>query len=70
MASISATAPSGSGAKAIAGIFAPTVTPLLSVSAGFCLPFMVFALAPGVAALSVVVLGIETKGRVLEEITE
>jgi len=52
------------------GIFAPTVTPLLWVSAGLWLPFIVFGLAHGVAAVSVVVLGIETKGKVLEEITE
>lgn len=65
---------SGSGVAAslgrFAGIFAPTVTPFLWVSAGLWLPFLVFALAHGVAALSVVVLGIETKGRVLEEIAE
>ncbi len=65
---------SGSGVAAslgrFAGIFAPTVTPLLWVSAGLWLPFIVFALAHGAAALSVVVLGIETKGRVLEEIAE
>ena len=53
-----------------AGILAPTVTPLLWVSAGLWLPFIVFALAHIIAALSVVVLGIETKGKVLEEITE
>jgi len=53
-----------------AGIFAPTVTPLLWASAGLWLPFVVFALAHVLAALSVVVLGVETRGRVLEEITE
>jgi putative MFS transporter len=65
---------SGSGTAAslgrFAGIFAPTVTPLLWVSAGLWLPFVVFALAHGLAALSVAILGIETKGRVLEEIAE
>ncbi len=65
---------SGSGTAAslgrFAGIFAPTVTPLLWVSAGRWLPFVVFALAHGLAALSVAILGIETKGRVLEEIAE
>ncbi|MFQ6074301.1 MAG: MFS transporter [Candidatus Bathyarchaeia archaeon] len=65
---------SGSGVAAslgrFAGIFAPTITPLLWVSAGLWLPFIVFALAHGAAALSVVILGIETKGRVLEEIAE
>lgn len=53
-----------------AGIFAPKVTPLLWVGAGLWLPFVVFALAHGVAALSVVALGIETKEKVLKEITE
>ena len=43
---------------------------MLWVSAGLWLPFVVFALAHGLAALSVVVLGMETKGKVLEEITE
>jgi putative MFS transporter len=66
---------SGSGVAAslgrLAGIFAPTVTPFLWVIAGgLWLPFVVFALAHGAAALSVAVLGIETKGRVLEEIAE
>lgn len=53
-----------------AGIFAPTVTPLLFVGAGLWLPFVVFAMAHGVAALSVAVLGIETNGKILEEIAE
>ncbi|NIP66945.1 MFS transporter, partial [Candidatus Bathyarchaeota archaeon] len=65
---------SGSGTAAslgrFAGIFAPTVTPLLRVSAGLWLPFVVFALAHIGAAFSVAILGIETKGRVLEEIAE
>jgi uncharacterized membrane protein (DUF2068 family) len=43
---------------------------LWEVSAGLWLPFVVFALAHGLATLSVVVLGMETKGKVLEEITE
>lgn len=65
---------SGSGVAAslgrFAGIFAPTLTPLLWVSAGLWLPFVVFALAHGAAALSVAALGMETKGRILEEIAE
>jgi len=65
---------SGSGVAAslgrFAGIFAPTVTPLLWVSAGLWLPFIVFALVHLIAALSVAILGTETKGKVLEEITE
>ncbi len=63
---------SGSGVAAslgrFAGIFAPTLTPLLWESAGLWLPFIVFALAHGVAAFSVGIFGIETKGKVLEEI--
>ena len=65
---------SGSGVAAslgrFAGIFAPTVTPLLWVGAGLWLPFIVFGLAHIIAALSVAILGTETKGKVLEEITE
>ena len=64
---------SGSGIAAslgrFAGIFAPTVTPFLWMRVGLWLPFIVFALAHGVAALAVALLGIETKGKILEEIT-
>lgn len=65
---------SGAGMAAslgrFAGIFAPTLTPLLWESAGIWLPFTVFALAHILAALSTATLGTETKGRVLEEIAE
>jgi putative MFS transporter len=65
---------SGSGAAAslgrFAGVFAPTITPLLWESSGLWLPFMVFASAHGLAALAVVILGTETKEKVLEEIAE
>jgi len=64
----------GSGVAAslgrFAGIFAPTLTPLLWASAGLWLPFTGFALAHFVAALAVALLGVETKGRVLEEIAK
>ena len=63
---------SGSGVAAslgrFAGIFAPTLTPMLWENAGLWLPFIVFALAHIIAAFAVVVLGTETKKRVLEEI--
>ncbi|MFW6111069.1 MAG: MFS transporter [Thermoproteota archaeon] len=65
---------SGSGIAAslgrFAGIFAPTITPLLWEIAGLWLPFVVFALVHLTAAFSVAVLGIETKGATLEELTE
>ncbi len=65
---------SGAGVAAslgrFAGIFAPTVTPLLWETTGLWLPFLVFALAHGLAALSVLLFGIETKGKVLEEIAK
>ena len=58
---------SGSGVAAslgrFAGIFAPTVTPLLWVSAGLWLPFLVFALAHIIGALSVVVLWGRDEGK-------
>ncbi|MFW6117266.1 MAG: MFS transporter [Thermoproteota archaeon] len=64
---------SGSGIAAslgrFAGIFAPTITPLLWESTGLWLPFVVFALAHLLAAFSVAILGIETKGATLEELT-
>ncbi len=53
-----------------AGIFAPTVTPLLWTSGGLWLPFTVFALAHIAAASSVGILGVETKGMILEEIAK
>jgi hypothetical protein len=54
--------------KAFAGIFAPTVTPLLWASTGLWLPFVIFGSAHIAAALSVGILGIETKEKVLEQI--
>lgn len=55
----------------VAGILAPSVTGyLFEVSGGSLLPaFTVFASAHVVAAISTLVLGEETKGRILEEIS-
>jgi putative MFS transporter len=62
----------GSGVAAslgrFAGIFAPTLTPLLWESGGLWLPFIIFASAHIIAALVVAALGTETKKRTLEEI--
>jgi len=52
----------------IAGIFAPTLTPLLWTTAGLWSAFTVFAFAHIAAAVVVAALGIETKEKVLEEI--
>ncbi|MEM2110418.1 MAG: MFS transporter [Candidatus Bathyarchaeia archaeon] len=64
----------GSGAAAsigrIAGTIAPTLTPLLHTYGGLAAPFVVFAIAHFLGALATAVLGIETKGKVLEEITK
>lgn len=64
----------GSGIAAsigrLAGIFAPTITGYLYSATGVFGPFIVFFLAHLVAALSVYVLGVETKRRVLEEISK
>lgn len=56
----------------LAGILAPSITGyLFEISSGALLPaFTVFALAHIVAAFSTMVLGEETKGKVLEEISE
>jgi putative MFS transporter len=64
----------GSGAAAsigrIAGTIAPTATPLLYASGGLPAAFTVFALAHFIGAIAVLVLGIETKGKILEEISK
>ncbi len=56
----------------LAGILSPSITGyLFEVSSGALLPaFTVFALAHIIAAVSTMILGEETKGRVLEEISE
>lgn len=62
----------GSGTAAsigrVAGIIAPTATPLLYAYGGLAAPFTVFALAHFLGAIVVAGLGIETKGKKLEEI--
>ncbi|MEM4188262.1 MAG: MFS transporter [Candidatus Hadarchaeum sp.] len=63
----------GAGAAAsigrIAGVIAPTATPLLYAYGGLAAAFAVFSLMHFLGAVAVAVLGIETKGKVLEEIT-
>ncbi|MGC8817358.1 MAG: MFS transporter [Candidatus Hadarchaeum sp.] len=62
----------GSGAAAsigrLAGVIAPTATPLLYAYGGLAAAFTVFALMHFLGAVAVAVLGVETKGKVLEEI--
>lgn len=64
----------GAGAAAsvgrLAGTIAPTLTPLLYAHGGLTAPFTLFAITHLVGALATVALGIETKGKVLEEITK
>lgn len=64
----------GSGAAAsigrVAGIIAPTATPLLYTYGGLAAAFTIFALAHFFGAITVVLLGTETKGKALEEISK
>ena len=64
----------GSGAAAsigrLAGVVAPTATPLLYTSGGLAAAFAVFAVFHVVGAVAVIVFGTETKGKVLEEISK
>ncbi len=64
----------GSGAAAsigrIAGVIAPTATPLLYVYGGLPAAFTVFALVHFLGAITIAILGTETKGKVLEEISQ
>jgi len=64
----------GSGAAAsigrVAGIFAPTITPLLYEYGGLAVVFAIFAIVHLVGPASVILLGMETKGKTLEEISE
>ncbi|MCP8316128.1 MAG: MFS transporter [archaeon] len=64
----------GSGLAAgmgrIAGIFALIITPFLWYEGGLLPTFLSFAIIHFVAALSVLILGIETKGKVLEAISK
>ncbi|MGQ9787882.1 MAG: MFS transporter [Candidatus Hadarchaeaceae archaeon] len=64
----------GSGTAAsigrIAGVIAPTATPLFYAYGGLAAAFTVFALMHFLGAVVVAVLGIETKGKILEEIAK
>jgi putative MFS transporter len=64
----------GSGAAAsmgrAAGVIAPTATPLLYAYGGLAPAFTIFALTHLAGAVAVALLGIETKGRVLEAISK
>jgi putative MFS transporter len=64
----------GSGAAAsigrLAGVIAPTATPLLYTYGGLPAAFTVFALVHIVGAVTITVLGTETKGKALEEISK
>jgi len=64
----------GSGTAAsvgrLAGVVAPTATPLLFAYGGLAAAFTVFAVFHLLGAAAIVVLGIETKGKVLEEISK
>ncbi len=62
----------GSGAAAsigrLAGVIAPTATPLLYFYGGLPAAFTVFALVHLVGAVGIAVLGVETKGKALDEV--
>ncbi|MGB9758767.1 MAG: MFS transporter [Thermoproteota archaeon] len=64
----------GAGATAsfgrLIGIFAPSITGYLFATVGLFGPFTVFSLVHLVAGLSVLALGIETRRRSLEEVSE
>jgi putative MFS transporter len=64
----------GSGAAAsigrLAGVIAPTATPLLYAYGGLSAAFAVFALVHLMGAVAILVLGVETKGKHLEEIAK
>jgi MFS transporter, putative metabolite:H+ symporter len=53
----------------LAGVIAPTATPLLYFYGGLPAAFVVFALIHLLGALTILVLGVETKGKTLEEIS-
>src|SRR3972149_3058946 len=64
----------GAGAAAsigrLAGVIAPTATPLLYAYGGLAAAFSVFALFHVFGAVAVLVFGMETKGKALEEISK
>ena len=63
----------GSGVAAsigrLSGIIAPTLTGYLYATAGLSGPFLVFFIAHILAAISTLILGIETRKKILEEIS-
>ena len=54
----------------VAGILAPTVTGYLYVTSGLFGPYMIIAFTHIIAGLAVILIGIETMGKTLEELTE
>lgn len=54
----------------LAGVIAPTATPLLYYYGGLPAAFSVFAVVQLVGAFGILVLGMETKGKTLEEISK
>ena len=54
----------------IAGILAPSITGILYAASGLLGPYVIIALTHIVAGAAVVIIGIETMGRSLEEISE
>lgn len=64
----------GSGTAAsigrLAGVIAPTATPLLYAYGGLGAAFTVFALVHFLGTITIAVIGTETKGKALEEISK
>lgn len=54
----------------LAGVIAPTATPLLYFYGGLPAAFTIFALVHFAGAVAIFVLGMETKGKTLEEISK
>lgn len=54
----------------LAGVIAPTATPLLYFYGGLTAAFTAFALVHLIGAITIAVLGIETKGKILTEISK
>jgi MFS transporter, putative metabolite:H+ symporter len=54
----------------LAGVIAPTATPLLYAYGGLSAAFTAFALVHFIGAITIALLGMETKGKTLKEISE
>jgi putative MFS transporter len=54
----------------LAGVVAPTATPLLFAYGGLAAAFTAFALVHFIGAITIALLGMETKGKTLKEISE